>query len=42
MREMLESTGARVPSIAVQRVDRLERGATGKAPLILSRVRRPG
>jgi phenylacetate-coenzyme A ligase PaaK-like adenylate-forming protein len=39
LRAMLESAGARAPDIEILAVDQLERGATGKAPLILSRRR---
>jgi phenylacetate-CoA ligase len=37
VREMLAAAGAHVPRITVTAVNQLERGATGKAPLILSR-----
>jgi phenylacetate-coenzyme A ligase PaaK-like adenylate-forming protein len=37
MRQMLEAQGALVGSIRVTPVDALERGGTGKAPLILGR-----
>ena len=37
VREMLETAGARVPPLEVKTVTQLERGATGKAPLILAR-----
>jgi phenylacetate-coenzyme A ligase PaaK-like adenylate-forming protein len=37
IRQTLEAQGADVPSIRVHPVDVLERGATGKAPLILAR-----
>ena len=36
---MLEQEGALVPPVRVRLADALERGATGKAPLILSRIR---
>jgi phenylacetate-CoA ligase len=39
VREVLEAQGAVVPPVRVRAVDTLERGATGKAPLILSRRR---
>jgi phenylacetate-coenzyme A ligase PaaK-like adenylate-forming protein len=38
---MLEQHGVEAPPIHVRLTDRLERGATGKAPLILSRRRQP-
>ncbi len=38
VRELLEAQGAVVPPVQVRAVDVLERGATGKAPLILSRA----
>ncbi len=38
---MLEEHGVEVPPVRVRFTDRLERGATGKAPLILSRRPRP-
>jgi phenylacetate-CoA ligase len=38
IREMLDRAGAVVPPIRVRAVERLHRGATGKAPLILSRT----
>ena len=38
---MLNAQGANVPRLEVRVVDTLERGATGKAPLILSRKRDP-
>ncbi|HUI82075.1 MAG TPA: AMP-binding protein [Bryobacteraceae bacterium] len=37
VREILETRGAVVPPVRIRAVDALERGATGKAPLILSR-----
>ena len=37
VRAMLASAGAQTPHIEILAVDQLERGATGKAPLILSR-----
>jgi putative adenylate-forming enzyme len=37
VRAMLEREGAAAPPIAVVEVERLERGATGKAPLIVAR-----
>jgi phenylacetate-coenzyme A ligase PaaK-like adenylate-forming protein len=37
VREMLQAAGARLPRTEVRAVDQLERGATGKAPLILAR-----
>jgi hypothetical protein len=37
LRAMLTSAGAHMPRIEVLSVDQLERGATGKAQLILSR-----
>jgi len=40
VRDVIAATGAAVPQIAIQCVSALERGATGKAPLILSRVAR--
>jgi putative adenylate-forming enzyme len=40
LRQILEMQGAAVGSIRVRAVDALERGPTGKAPLILARVRR--
>jgi phenylacetate-CoA ligase len=39
IRQLLESRGAAAPPIRVRAVEQLERGATGKAPLILSRNR---
>jgi phenylacetate-CoA ligase len=39
VREVLEAQGAVLPPVRVRVVDVLERGATGKAPLILSRRR---
>jgi putative adenylate-forming enzyme len=39
VRDVLEAQGAVVPPVRVRAVDVLERGATGKAPLILSRRR---
>jgi len=39
VRDLLEAQGAIVPPVQVRAVDVLERGATGKAPLILSRRR---
>ena len=36
----LESQGARMPTVKVRPVDTLERGRTGKAPLILANARR--
>jgi len=39
-RASLEERGALVGSITVRAVDQLERGATGKAPLVMSRRRR--
>jgi hypothetical protein len=38
IRKRLEQDGALVPPIEVERVSALSRGATGKAPLIKSRV----
>jgi phenylacetate-CoA ligase len=38
VREMLHVAGARTPHINVNQVDQLERGPTGKAPLILARI----
>lgn len=38
---LLEAQGALVPQVEVRPVNALERGATAKAPLILSRLRRP-
>ena len=40
LRQILETQGAAVGPIRVRAVDTLERGPTGKAPLILARVRR--
>ena len=40
VRALLESRGARVPVIHVRQVTQLERGATGKAPLIVSQLKR--
>ena len=37
IRHALEAQGVTVPSIQVRAVDKLERGATGKAPLIVAR-----
>ena len=42
LRRLLEAQGALVPTVRVAHVSALERGATGKAPLILSRVKRGG
>lgn len=39
MRRVLESAGARVPPIVVEPVEKFQRGATGKAPLIVARPR---
>jgi phenylacetate-coenzyme A ligase PaaK-like adenylate-forming protein len=39
LRQMLETRGAAVGTIRVRAVEVLERGATGKAPLILARIR---
>ena len=39
--EMLQAAGVRLPPIEVRQVGQLERGATGKAPLILARRKRP-
>ena len=39
IRQLLESRGAVAPVVRVRAVEELERGATGKAPLILSRNR---
>jgi phenylacetate-CoA ligase len=39
IRQLLESRGAVVPAVRARAVEELERGATGKAPLILSRNR---
>lgn len=39
MRHMLDSAGALVPPIVIEAVDRFQRGATGKAPLIVARPR---
>jgi putative adenylate-forming enzyme len=41
VRRMLEAQGAQVPPIEVRLTDSLQRGATGKAPLIVSKVARP-
>jgi phenylacetate-CoA ligase len=41
IRAVIASTGAKIPPIAVHCVAALERGATGKAPLIMSRIGRP-
>ena len=40
VREMLQAAGARLPRTEALAVDQLERGATGKAPLILARKTR--
>jgi hypothetical protein len=40
IRASLEEQGALVGSITVRAVDALERGATGKAPLVMSKGRR--
>jgi phenylacetate-CoA ligase len=40
MREMLQATGVHAPHVIVTRVKQLERGPTGKAPLILANKRR--
>jgi putative adenylate-forming enzyme len=40
LRAALAARRARIPTLTVRRVTQLERGATGKAPLILSRIRR--
>lgn len=40
VRERLESLGVELPRIEVRTVDALERGATGKAPLIMSKFPR--
>jgi len=39
MRSVLESMDARVPPIVIEPVERFQRGATGKAPLIVARPR---
>ena len=39
LQAVLTARRARIPTLTVRRVTQLERGATGKAPLILSRVR---
>jgi len=39
MRRTLESAGARVPPIVIEPVEQFQRGATGKAPLIVARPR---
>jgi hypothetical protein len=40
VRQMLESQGAQLPAVEVQVTAQLQRGATGKAPLILSKTPR--
>ncbi|PWU07046.1 MAG: adenylate-forming protein [Terriglobia bacterium] len=40
LQQMLQDQGALVPPIRVRAVDALERGATGKAPLIVSRLKK--
>lgn len=40
IRATLQSAGARVPTVTVRSVERLQRGATGKAPLIVANLRR--
>ena len=42
LRRLLAEQGALVPAVRVSQVSTLERGATGKAPLILSRLRSKG
>ncbi|HUL66731.1 MAG TPA: AMP-binding protein [Burkholderiaceae bacterium] len=42
VRGMLESHGVALPPIAVRMTAQLQRGATGKAPLIVSRIARVG
>lgn len=39
LRDALDRLGATVPSIQVRPVEALERGATGKAPLVMSKIR---
>ena len=41
LRQVLEAQGAQAPAIRVVPVETLQRGATGKAPLIVSRLREP-
>jgi putative adenylate-forming enzyme len=41
LRQLLETQGALAPPVRVRFVETLERGATGKAPLVVSRLRRP-
>lgn len=41
VRELLEASGAEMPRITIEPVERFERGPTGKAPLIVSRLGRP-
>ena len=41
VRTMLEAQGVRLPVIQVSLSERLQRGVTGKAPLILSKLARP-
>jgi hypothetical protein len=41
VRELFEAIGAETPRITVEPIERLERGPTGKAPLIVSKLGRP-
>jgi phenylacetate-CoA ligase len=41
VRELFEAIGAETPRITIEAIERFERGPTGKAPLIVSKLGRP-